>query len=152
MSINKKEEQSEVNSDYSTNDNIFSHFDYAEIPYYTYSRYTGREMITSNQFYRTSSGNYTEYLITHSTFIDKEQVFGQHNRPSNEEIKNYMLILNQKIEIFQEICDICLDENANIEPCKQCKFNSHILCIEKCIELSNKCPICRDPLFLISNF
>ena len=52
MSINKKE-QSEVNSDYSTNDNIFSHFDYAEIPYYTYSRYTGREIITSNQFYRT---------------------------------------------------------------------------------------------------
>jgi hypothetical protein len=75
MSINKKEEQSEVNSDYSTNDDIFSHFDYAEIPYYTYSRYTGREIITSNQFYRTSSGNYTEYLITHSTFIDKEQVF-----------------------------------------------------------------------------
>jgi len=103
------------------------------------------EIITSNQFYRTSSGNYTEYLITHSTFIDQEQVFGQHNRPSNEEIKNYMLILNQKIEIFQEICDICLDENANIKPCKQCKFNSHISCIEKCIELSNKCPICRDP-------
>ena len=116
MSINKKEEQSEVNSDYSTNDDIFSHFDYAEIPYYTYSRNTGREIITSNQFYRTSSGNYTEYLITHSTFIDQEQVFGQHNRPSNEEIKNYMLILNQKIEIFQEICDICLDENANIKP------------------------------------
>jgi hypothetical protein len=68
MSINKKE-QSEVNSDYSTNDNIFSHFDYAEIPYYTYSRYTGLEIITSNQFYRTSSGNYTEYLIFVITYF-----------------------------------------------------------------------------------